>query len=40
MYVLQHGRIEDGQDKCLPSNKELLPEKLKDLGYATHMVGK
>ncbi|KAJ8297960.1 hypothetical protein KUTeg_024491 [Tegillarca granosa] len=35
-----HGIIENNAPGFLPEKFKLLPQKLKDLGYATHMVGK
>ncbi|KAL5006580.1 hypothetical protein ScPMuIL_015386 [Solemya velum] len=37
---LQHAVIHPARPECLPRNLELLPQKLKKLGYATHIVGK
>ncbi|XP_046355962.1 arylsulfatase B-like [Haliotis rufescens] len=37
---LQHEVILNNQPVCLPLNITTLPQKLKELGYATHMVGK
>ncbi|KAK3581481.1 hypothetical protein CHS0354_031814 [Potamilus streckersoni] len=37
---LQHGVIYPDQPKYVPGNFTFLPQKLKKLGYATHMVGK
>ena len=37
---LQRAAILPGQPICSPLENELLPKKLKKLGYATHMVGK
>ena len=37
---LQRGAIIPGQAVCSPLENELLPQKLKKLGYATHVVGK
>ncbi|XP_033127696.1 arylsulfatase B-like [Anneissia japonica] len=37
---LQHGTIKHNVPNCLPLDEETLPQSLKKLGYATHMVGK
>ncbi|XP_067685533.1 arylsulfatase B-like isoform X2 [Haliotis asinina] len=37
---LQHMVILNYQPVCLPLNITILPQKLKELGYATHIVGK
>ncbi|XP_002733615.1 arylsulfatase B-like [Saccoglossus kowalevskii] len=37
---LQHRTIDMMQPLCLPIDETILPQKLKDRGYATHMVGK
>ncbi|XP_060071412.1 arylsulfatase B-like [Ylistrum balloti] len=37
---LQHRVIMPGQAVCSPLNMQFLPKYLKELGYATHMVGK
>ncbi|XP_046336246.2 arylsulfatase B-like [Haliotis rufescens] len=37
---LQHQVIGAKQSVCLPLNYTILPQELKKLGYATHMVGK
>lgn len=37
---LQQAKFCPGEVLCLPLNEKLLPEKLKELGYATHAVGK
>ncbi|XP_018322397.1 arylsulfatase B-like [Agrilus planipennis] len=37
---LQGLPLNDGQNYTLPIHFSLLPEKLKDLGYSTHLVGK
>lgn len=37
---MQHGIVNRFQPKYLPKDKETIPEALKKLGYATHMVGK
>ncbi|XP_067685669.1 arylsulfatase B-like isoform X2 [Haliotis asinina] len=37
---LQHLVILNNQHVCLPLNITILPQKLKELGYATHIVGK
>ncbi|XP_067658427.1 arylsulfatase B-like [Haliotis asinina] len=37
---LQHQVIGPAQTVCFPLNYTLLPQELKKLGYATHMVGK
>lgn len=37
---MQHGIVNKYQPKFMPKDKDSLPEALKKLGYATHMVGK
>jgi arylsulfatase A-like enzyme len=37
---MQHGIVNRYQPKFMPKDKETLPEALKKVGYATHMVGK
>ncbi|XP_071109637.1 arylsulfatase B-like [Haliotis cracherodii] len=37
---MQHIVIGDSQAACVPLNYSFLPQELKKLGYATHMVGK
>ncbi|XP_067685548.1 arylsulfatase B-like [Haliotis asinina] len=37
---LQHEDIAIHNPVCLPLNITILPQKLKELGYATHMIGK
>ncbi|XP_046580068.1 arylsulfatase B-like [Haliotis rubra] len=37
---LQHDVIQAGQSVCLPLNYTIIPQEMKRLGYATHMVGK
>ncbi|XP_067658128.1 arylsulfatase B-like [Haliotis asinina] len=37
---MQHKVLSDNQDVCVPLNYTFLPQELKKLGYATHMIGK
>ncbi|XP_033752639.1 arylsulfatase I-like [Pecten maximus] len=39
-FGLQNGVIRPAEAKHLPTNYPTLPEKLRDAGYATHMIGK
>lgn len=38
--LLQHGVLKANKPVGLPLNIKLLPQELKNLGYATHIIGK
>ncbi|XP_002739676.1 arylsulfatase B-like [Saccoglossus kowalevskii] len=37
---MQHGVLMAQEPRCLPTDEVLMPQKLKESGYTTHMVGK
>jgi len=39
-FFFQHGVIADEQTACTPIDMKFLPERFKDVGYSTHMLGK
>ena len=39
-YGLQHRSIQPPQPNCLPTDEVTLAEKLRDIGYSTHAIGK
>ncbi|XP_002739678.2 arylsulfatase B-like [Saccoglossus kowalevskii] len=38
--TMQHGVLMAQEQRCLPTDEVLMPQKLKESGYSTHMVGK